>query len=77
MIDTSSPGVPVKFTIARDGATLYAQPAAAQSAVPLEVRHRINSKEPSDPEQFGKRRIDAKCPCSTDILSVFLSKRNG
>ena len=29
------PGTPVKFTITRDGATLYAQPPGAQSAIPL------------------------------------------
>ncbi|MEX1137788.1 MAG: hypothetical protein WEB33_05085 [Bacteroidota bacterium] len=32
----SSPAAPVKFTITRDGATLYAQPPG-QSAVPLEA----------------------------------------
>mgnify|MGYP001616813314 CR=1 FL=1 len=37
MIHTSSPGAPVKFTITREGATLYAQPPGAQSAVPLEA----------------------------------------
>jgi D-alanyl-D-alanine carboxypeptidase len=31
------PGAPVKFTITRDGATLYAQPPGAQSAIPLEA----------------------------------------
>ena len=31
------PGAPVKFTITRDGATLYAQPPGAPSAVPLEA----------------------------------------
>jgi len=34
--DYSSPTAPVKFTITREGATLYAQPAG-QSAVPLET----------------------------------------
>ena len=33
----SVPGAPVKFTITREGATLYAQPPGAQSAVPLEA----------------------------------------
>ena len=33
----SIPGTPAKFTITRDGATLYAQPPGAQSAVPLEA----------------------------------------
>ena len=37
MIHPSSPGAPVKFTITREGATLYAQPPGAQSAVPLEA----------------------------------------
>ncbi len=32
----SSPGVPVKFTVTRDGATLYVQPTG-QSAAPLEA----------------------------------------
>jgi CubicO group peptidase (beta-lactamase class C family) len=33
----STPEAPVKFTITREGATLYAQPPGAQSAVPLEA----------------------------------------
>jgi D-alanyl-D-alanine carboxypeptidase len=33
----SIPGTPAKFTITRDGATLYAQPPGAQPAVPLEA----------------------------------------
>jgi CubicO group peptidase (beta-lactamase class C family) len=33
----SIPGTPAKFTITRDGATLYAQPPGAGSAVPLEA----------------------------------------
>jgi CubicO group peptidase (beta-lactamase class C family) len=33
----SSPEAPVKFTITRDGATLFFQPPGAQSAVPLEA----------------------------------------
>ena len=33
----SMPGAPVKFTITREGATLYAQPPGAQNAVPLEA----------------------------------------
>jgi CubicO group peptidase (beta-lactamase class C family) len=33
----SIPGAPVKFTITRNGNTLYAQPPGAQSAVPLEA----------------------------------------
>ena len=33
----SSPEAPVKFTITRDGATLFVQPPGAQSAVPLEA----------------------------------------
>lgn len=33
----SMPGTPAKFTITRDGATLYAQPPGAQTAVPLEA----------------------------------------
>jgi D-alanyl-D-alanine carboxypeptidase len=33
----SMPGVPAKFTITREGATLYAQPPGAQTAVPLEA----------------------------------------
>jgi CubicO group peptidase (beta-lactamase class C family) len=33
----SIPGAPVKFTITRQGATLYAQPPGAKSAVPLEA----------------------------------------
>ena len=37
MIHTSSPEAPVKFTITREGATLYAQLPGAQSAVPLEA----------------------------------------
>ena len=33
----SSPEAPVKFTITREGATLYAQPPGAQIGVPLEA----------------------------------------
>ena len=33
----SMPGAPAKFTITRDGATLYAQPPGSQTAVPLEA----------------------------------------
>jgi D-alanyl-D-alanine carboxypeptidase len=33
----SMPGGPAKFTITREGATLYAQPPGAQTAVPLEA----------------------------------------
>ena len=33
----SMPGAPAKFTITREGATLYAQPPGAQNAVPLEA----------------------------------------
>ena len=33
----SSPGVPVKWTITRDGGTLFFRPPGAQSAVPLEA----------------------------------------
>ena len=33
----STPDAPVKFTIARQGTTLYAQPPGAGSAVPLEA----------------------------------------
>lgn len=33
----STPDAPVKFTITRQGATLYAQPPGSQSAVPLEA----------------------------------------
>src|SRR4030095_8255703 len=33
----SSPEAPVKFTITRDGATLFFQPPGEQSAVPLEA----------------------------------------
>ena len=33
----SMPGAPAKFTITREGATLYAQPPGAQTAVPLEA----------------------------------------
>jgi D-alanyl-D-alanine carboxypeptidase len=33
----SRPGAPGKFTITRDGATLYAQPPGAESPVPLEA----------------------------------------
>jgi D-alanyl-D-alanine carboxypeptidase len=33
----SIPGTPAKFTITREGATLYAQPPGAGSAVPLEA----------------------------------------
>ena len=33
----SSPEAPVKFTITREGATLFVQPPGAQSAVPLEA----------------------------------------
>jgi len=33
----SMPGAPVKFTITREGTTLYAQPPGAQNAVPLEA----------------------------------------
>jgi hypothetical protein len=33
----STPEAPVKFRITRDGATLYAQPPGAQSAMPLEA----------------------------------------
>ena len=33
----SSPEAPVKFTITRDGSTLYFQPPGAGSAVPLEA----------------------------------------
>ena len=33
----SSPEAPVKFTITRDGATLFFKPPGAQSAAPLEA----------------------------------------
>jgi CubicO group peptidase (beta-lactamase class C family) len=33
----TTPDAPVKFTITREGGTLYAQPPGAQSAVPLEA----------------------------------------
>ncbi len=33
----SMPGAPAKFTITREGATLYAQPPGSQTAVPLEA----------------------------------------
>jgi len=51
MIHTSSPGAPVKFTITREGSTLYAQPPGAQSAVPLEAtaqdRFKIDNGTPA------------------------------
>jgi D-alanyl-D-alanine carboxypeptidase len=31
------PGAPAKFTISREGATLYAQPPGTQAGVPLEA----------------------------------------
>jgi len=37
MTHTSSPGATVKFTITREGATLFFQPPGAGSAVPLEA----------------------------------------
>ena len=47
MIHTSSPGAPVKFTITREGATLYAQPPRAQSTVLLEATVQDKSKSPA------------------------------